>query len=131
MIVELLKFEKTVIKDKHINAEDLKKFISFVCRKRHRHGMSGRLGENDIHKLIDIYPRAKVLPASYVNRRNNLEYKKRIFGVWALDLYNHQIICSNCYKTAVKEYSFCPNCGAEMDIKESENAFEETTPHRR
>lgn len=44
-------------------------------------------------------------------KRGRWEHEKRSCGHGWYDA----LVCTVCYKSAVDEYRFCPNCGARMD----------------
>ena len=68
-----------------------------------------RLGTRDVFRLA----------TALINEGFRLERK----GEWKTpyDGFHDmvEIVCSNCLRTGAKHFTYCPGCGAKMDVKET------------
>ena len=66
-----------------------------------------------IHRIMEPWPNLEDDICDYIDAVPSTDVVERTRGEW-FDVGSMSCRCSNCGCKANKEYSFCPNCGADM-----------------
>ena len=76
------------------------------------HGFVEKVFADGVYSVLEIFPSANVAPV--------------VHGKWLI-VHNHieNAVCSACgtlFQRCYDAYSYCPHCGAKMDLEEQNNA---------